>query len=203
MSSDEPVVFLIDDDLAVRHALRRVVRSRGIPIETFPSAEEFLERGVTGARGCIVLDLRLPGLNGLALQEKLASLECDMSIVFISGHGDIPTTVKAMRKGAIDFLPKPFDDTDLLEAIIRAFSRQEAQRSEQEAIQEQFARIEELTPREKEVFHLVVKGLMNKQIAAVLGIAEKTVKIHRARVMAKTGSVSLADLVRLGERIGA
>ena len=197
-------VFLVDDDASVRRALTRLIKSAGHQVQTFASAQEFLgtTAGVEEEAGCLVLDVRMPGLTGIDLQRELRTRNRDVPIVFITGHGDIPTGVNAMKAGAVDFLPKPVKDTELLRAIEQALARachDSAARKELADIQ---LRVEKLTPREREVMALVARGMPNKLIAFELGIAEKTIKVHRARVMEKMQAGSLAELVRLAERLG-
>lgn len=202
MSPAITCVFIIDDDPSVRAALSLLLRSEGYAFETYASAEEFLERRPFEGIGCIVLDVRMTGMSGLDLQEELAKRDLRMPIVFITGHGDIPMTVQAMKRGAVDFLPKPFEDAQLLWAVQSALERHQEERSrrnETESIRERIAR---LTPREHEVFRRAVVGLLNKQIAFELKISEQTVKIHRSRVMQKLEVSSLADLVRMAEKNG-
>jgi FixJ family two-component response regulator len=198
-----PEVFLVDDDPSVRRALARLIKSAGHQVQTFVSAREFLQTGAGGQEAaCLVLDVRMPGLTGIELQRELQTLNRNVPIVFMTGHGNIPMSVQAMKAGAVDFLPKPVKDTDLLRAIEQALARaarDRAKRSELEDVQE---RLENLTPREREVMGLVVRGLLNKQIAFELGTVEKTIKVHRARVMEKMQVESLADLVRLAEKVG-
>jgi FixJ family two-component response regulator len=198
-----PTVFLVDDDPAVRKALTRLIKSAGYEVRTFASAREFLD-SVRAADGpaCLVLDIRMPGLSGLELQQKLQSANILLPIIFITGHGDIPMSVKAMKAGAVDFLPKPVKDTVLLRAIEQALARSADARAEREVLEEIQSRVDSLTPREREVMALVVRGLLNKQIAFELGTVEKTIKVHRARVMEKMQVKSLAELVRLAERLG-
>jgi FixJ family two-component response regulator len=196
-------VFLVDDDASVRRALARLIKSAGHQVQTFASAQEFLGSadGVAEQAGCLVLDVRMPGLTGIDLQRELQSRNCTLPIVFITGHGDIPMSVKAMKAGAVDFLPKPVKDTALLSAIDHAIiraSRDGAARQEAEDVQR---RVETLTSREREVMSLVASGLPNKMIAFKLGTVEKTIKVHRARIMHKMKVQSLADLVRLTEKL--
>jgi FixJ family two-component response regulator len=193
-------VFLVDDDPSVRRALARLIKSAGYQVQTFVSAREFLDRMPETEPACLVLDVRLPGLSGIDLQLELQRRNLILPVIFITGHGDIPMTVKAMKAGAVDFLPKPVRDTDLLRAIEQALARalhDHAQWDQAKSIQ---CRVEKLTPREREVMHWVVRGWLNKQIASELGIGEKTIKVHRARVMQKLEVDSVAELVRLAER---
>jgi FixJ family two-component response regulator len=194
-------VFLVDDDPSVRRALARLIKSAGYQVQTFVSAREFLDRmpDATGT-ACLVLDVRMPGLSGMDLQHELQLTNLILPIIFITGHGDIPMTVKAMKAGAVDFLPKPVRDTDLLRAIEQALARAVYDRAQLDETKDIRSRIEKLTPREREVMSLVVKGWLNKQMAFELGIVEKTIKVHRARVMQKMEVDSVAELVRLAER---
>jgi FixJ family two-component response regulator len=198
-----PKVFLVDDDASVLRALGRLIKSAGYEVQTFESARAFLDSGdFQKGPACLVLDVRMPGLNGLDLQRELQAANASLPIIFITGHGDIPTTVRAMKAGAVDFLPKPLKDTVLLKAIEQALARavrDQAKRRELEALSQ---RRNTLTPREREVMALVVSGLLNKQIAFELGTVEKTIKVHRARVMQKMGVDSLAELVRVADKIG-
>jgi FixJ family two-component response regulator len=196
-----PTVFLIDDDPSVRRALARLIKSAGYQVQTFTSAREFLD-GIpdVGRPACLVLDVRMPGLSGMDLQHELQLTNLILPIIFITGHGDIPMTVKAMKAGAVDFLPKPVRDTDLLRAIEQALARAVHDRAQLDETKDIRSRIEKLTPREREVMSLVVKGWLNKQMAFELGIVEKTIKVHRARVMQKMEVDSVAELVRLTER---
>jgi FixJ family two-component response regulator len=198
----KPTVFVIDDDASIRKSLSRLLRSAGYTAETFSSAEEFLRREHFDGVGCILLDVRMPGLSGMDLQEKLNKADYPMPIVFITGHGDIPMTVEAMKKGAVDFLTKPFDDEELLQALRAAIEKDRNARAEYTEVHEIRRLIELLTPRENEILRYVVTGMLNKQIALELGIAEKTVKVHRGRVMEKLGVDSVAELVRLAEKAG-
>jgi FixJ family two-component response regulator len=197
-----PLIFIVDDDPSVRKSLTRVVTSAGYAVEAFASAREFMAREPFGGPCCVVLDVRMPGLTGLDLQEALAGSGHRMPIVFITAHGDISMSVKAMKAGAVDFLTKPFDLEKLLEAIQRAVAKDEKDLGEEGRTAEVLERVKRLTPRETEVFALVVTGMLNKQIADALGIGEKTVKVHRARVMEKMQAGSVADLVRLADRAG-
>ena len=202
MTKEEPIVFVVDDDVSVRNGLKRLIRSVGLEVETFASAEEFLDHDHPDKPSCLVLDVRMPGLSGLDLQEELAAQGLEMPIIFVTGHGDVRMSVRAMKAGAVDFLEKPFDDQDLLDAIQGAIERDRLAREEHAEVADILRRIESLTPREYEVFTLVITGMLNKQIAAELGASEKTIKVHRARVMQKMQVVSIAELVRLAEKAG-
>ena len=202
MSMKETCIFIIDDDPSVREALSLLLRSAGYAFEAFESAEEFLGRKPFGGIGCIVLDVRMSGMSGLDLQNELVRRDRCMPVVFITGHGDIPMTVQAIKRGAVDFLPKPFEDEQLLEAIQLAIERHEQEELRHEEKEGISKRIGTLTARENEVLRYAIAGLMNKQIAAELKIAEQTVKIHRSRIMQKLGASSVADLVRMTEKAG-
>lgn len=197
-------VLLVDDDDSVRRALTRLIKSAGYAVQAFASARDFLEywRITNEGAACLVLDVRMPGLSGLDLQHELLASNILLPIIFITGHGDIPMSVKAMKEGAVDFLPKPVKDKDLLNAIEQALARADHDLREQKELEYVQRRLKTLTPREREVMTLVVRGLLNKQIAFELGTVEKTVKVHRARVMEKMEVQSLADLVRLTEKFG-
>jgi FixJ family two-component response regulator len=202
MTGEKPVVYVVDDDPSVGKALERLVRSVGYDARTFTSALGFLDAGTLEAPACLVLDVNLPGLNGLELQEVLADREISLPIVFITGVGSIPDSVRAMKAGAVDFLQKPFSDAELLHAISQAIETGRRVKQDHEQRKELRSRMETLTPREYEVFKLVVGGMLNKQIAFELGTVEKTIKVHRARVMAKMGAQSLTDLVRFADKLG-
>jgi FixJ family two-component response regulator len=204
MKARSSVVFLVDDDPSVRRALTRLIRSAGYDVQPFTSARDFLVNSSVGDRSsaCLVLDVRMPGLSGLDLQHELQAAKKPLPIVFITGHGDIPMSVKAMKNGAVDFLPKPVKDKDLLKAVEQALDRADHDYTERQGLQDIQRRLESLTPREREVMNLVVRGLLNKQIAFELGTGEKTVKVHRARVMAKMEALSLAELVHIADRMG-
>jgi FixJ family two-component response regulator len=198
-----PDVFLVDDDPSVRRALARLIKSAGHQVQTFVSAREFLQTGAGGQEAaCLVLDVRMPGLSGTDLQRELRILNRRVPIVFITGHGNIPMSVEAMKAGAVDFLPKPVKDTELLRAIKQGLARAVHDRTERNELADIQRRLEKLTPREREVMAHVAQGLLNKQIAFELGTVEKTIKVHRARVMEKMQVDSLADLVRLAEKVG-
>ena len=195
-------VFLIDDDASVRRALARLIKSAGHQVQTFASAREFLDSAAAEEAACLVLDVRMPDLTGIDLQRQLEVLNRKVPIVFITGHGDIPMSVSAMKAGAVDFLSKPVKDIDLLRAIKQALARSVHERTEQNEVNDIQQRVNRLTSREREVMALIVRGLLNKQIAFELGTVEKTIKVHRARVMAKMQVGSLAELVRLSTRVG-
>ena len=202
MAEPGPEVYIIDDDQGVCHALSSLFRSVGLAARTFGSAREFLDASLSDAPGCIVLDIGLPGLSGLDLQQVLTDRGFQIPIIFITGHADVPMTVQAMKAGAIEFLTKPFSDQDLLNAVQSALDRDRAARQDLAHVANLRARYETLTPREREVMLLVVTGMLNKQIAAELGASEVTVKLHRGRVMHKMGAESVADLVRMADRLG-
>jgi FixJ family two-component response regulator len=198
----DAVVVVIDDEASVRTASARLIRSAGLQVKAFPSAEAFLAEHQAVPAACLVVDVRLPGLDGLGLQEALSRGGHPISIIFITGHGDVPTSVRAMKAGAVDFLQKPFEGRDLLDAIRRASARTREAVARQADSAEIQRRYGTLTPREREVLSLVVAGLLNKQVAGELGAAEKTIKIHRGRVMAKMQAASLPDLVRVAALLG-
>jgi len=196
------LVFVVDDDASVRKSLTRVIGSAGYTVEAFASAREFLEAARATGPCCLILDVRMPGITGLDLQKTLAQAVHRIPVVFITGHGDIAMGVEAMKAGAVDFLTKPFAAKDLLDAIRRAVERDTQDLGTEARARSIHARVETLTARERQVFALVVTGMLNKQIAGRLGIAEKTVKVHRARVMEKMGAGSVAELVRLADSVG-
>jgi FixJ family two-component response regulator len=201
-SSDQPVVFVVDDDASIRQALARLFQSVKLQAEVFASAQEFLQSKRPDVPGCLVLDVRLPGLSGLDFQAELTKADVRIPIVFITGHGDIPMTVRAMKAGAVDFLAKPFRDQDLLDAVATAIQRDQTRREQENTVADLKAHFASLTAREREIMALVASGLMSKQIAAQIELSEITVKVHRSHIMKKMEARSVADLVRMAEALG-
>ena len=202
MNESQSTVFVVDDDAAVREALRALIDSVGLRVELFGSAGEFLQRKLPHLPSCLILDVRLPGKSGFDLQRELAEANISIPIIFITGHGDIPMSVRAMKAGAVEFLAKPFRDQDLLDVIQLALERDRATRQREAEIATLRDCFESLTPREREVLPWVVSGLLNKQIADAIGTSEATVKVHRSQLMRKMGAKSLADLVRMADKMG-
>jgi FixJ family two-component response regulator len=198
----QPIVFVVEDDPSMRNALTNLFRSVGLRVQAFGSAPEFFQSKIPDVASCLVLDVRLPGPSGLDFQKELAEANSHIPIIFVTGHGDIPMTARAMKAGAVDFLSKPFRHQDMLDAVATAIERDRETRRDAKIFADMRSRFETLTPREREVMSLVVAGLMNKQIAAEIGLAQITVKIHRGRIMKKMGARSLADLVRMTEALG-
>jgi FixJ family two-component response regulator len=201
-SAAEPIVVVIDDDASVRRALTNLFQSVGLKVEVYGSTSEMLLGKLPDVASCLVLDIRLPGLSGLDFQTELARANIHIPIIFMTGHGDIPMSVRAMKGGAVDFLAKPFRDQDMLDAVVTAIERDRKRREADRIVAHLRTLLETLTPREREVLALVSSGLMNKQVAAELGLAEITVKLHRGHIMRKMGTKSLADLVRTAEALG-
>jgi len=197
----DSIVYVVDDDSSVREAIKSLIRSVGLRVETFGTAQEFLKSARPDAPGCVVLDVRLPGLSGLDLQRELAANGINLPVIFITGHGDIPMSVQAMKGGAIEFLTKPFRDQDLLDAIQLGLARDRERRETESTLAALSERFETLSPRERDVMAQVVKGRLNKQIAGDLGISEITVKVHRGQVMRKMQALSLPDLTRMADRL--
>ena len=202
MSHKKPLIYVVDDDPSVRKALERLLRSAGYDAKTFASALEFMAFKHPDAPGCLVLDIKMPELSGLDLQDLLAEKGITIPVIFITGHGTVPDSVRALKGGAMDFLQKPFNDNELLDAVSRGITNHRRLRQKQKKMEILLVRLNTLTPREREIFGFVVSGMLNKQIAFDLGISEKTVKVHRAKVMQKMEARSLADLVRFGEKLG-
>ena len=201
-SAKEPIVFVVEDDASMGRALSNLFQSVGLQVEVFGSASEMLQSKLPDVASCLVLDVRLPGLSGLDFQTELAKANIHIPITFMTGHGDIPMSVRAMKSGAVDFLTKPFRDQDMLDAVVTAIERDRKRREADKIVADLQALLETLTPREREVLAWVSSGRLNKQIAAELGLAEITVKIHRGRIMKKMGARSLADLLRKAETLG-
>ena len=201
MTEPVPIVFVVDDDPSVCRAIKRLVESVGLHVEMFGSASEFMSSSRPEIASCLVLDIRLPGIGGLDFQRELAGADIHIPIIFITGHGDIPMSVRAMKAGAVEFLTKPFRDQDLLDAIQVGLARDRARRQRQSETAVLRERFESLTPREREVLPLIVSGLLNKQVAAEIGTSEATVKVHRSQLMRKMGADSLPELVRMAEKM--
>jgi RNA polymerase sigma factor (sigma-70 family) len=201
VTETKPTIFIVDDDPSVRESTELMLKSVGFNVKTFVSAQDFLKANVQEGLGCLILDVRMPGMSGLDLQEKLVSAKKPLPVIFITGHGTVPMSVRAMKAGAIDFLQKPFDEQDLLDAINRAITQQRERKSKKDEADELQQRLKALTPREYEVFSLLVTGMANKEIAYKLGTSERTVKAHRAQIMEKMNAGSLADLVRFAEKL--
>ncbi len=202
MKDAKPVVFIVDDDSSVRRSLERLIQSVGLTAKSFVSAQQFIQSGHREETGCLVLDVRMPEISGLDLQEKLSGAGILLPIIFISGHATVPMSVRAMKAGAVDFLQKPFGEQDLLDAVYRAIDRCSQVKAEREELKNIQARLLSLTPKEHEVFACVITGMANKNIAERLASAEKTIKVHRASIMKKMEAQSLADLVRMAEKAG-
>ena len=196
-----PIIYVVDDEITIGIALQRLLRSVGLEVRTFTSAQEFLSAKLQDAPGCLVLDVRMPGMSGLEVQQRLAAAGICLPVIFLTGHADIEMTVRAMKAGAVEFLTKPFHEQELLDAIKAALQRHRIERKNRAEFYALRIRYDSLTPREREVFPLVTCGLLNKQIAAELGASEKTIKVHRAHVMHKMNAGSLADLVRMAEKL--
>lgn len=202
MKDTKPVVFIVDDDASVRRSLERLIQSVGLTAKSFASAALFLQSVQGDETGCLVLDLRMPEISGLELQDRMTKAGIILPIIFISGHGTVPMSVRAMKAGALDFLQKPFDEQDLLDAVYRAIDRCRQGRTQRDELKNIEARLRSLTPKEHEVLACVITGMLNKNIADRLATAEKTVKVHRAAIMKKMGARSVADLVRMAEKAG-
>jgi FixJ family two-component response regulator len=202
MTETKPIVFVVDDDLSVRRSTERLIRSIGLEVQTFTSAREFLKNPRPKGPACLVLDVRMPGSSGMDLQRELARSEIYIPIIFITAHGDIPMSVRAMKAGAVEFLTKPFRSRSLLDAIRAAIDRDRAASNERSEIGALRQRYQQLTPREREVLLLVAAGLLNKQVAGKLATTERTIKFHRAHIMQKAHAESVADLVRMVEKLG-
>jgi FixJ family two-component response regulator len=201
MPEQKPIIYVVDDDPSVRESTELMLKSVGFNVKTFVSAQDFLKANLQEDLGCLILDVRMPGMSGLDLQEKLVSLKTPLPVIFITGHGTVPMSVRAMKAGAVDFLQKPFEEQDLLDAINRAITQQREKKSEKDEADKLLQRIKALTSREYEVFSLLVTGMANKEIAHKLGTSERTVKAHRAQIMEKMNAGSLADLIHFAEKL--
>jgi RNA polymerase sigma factor (sigma-70 family) len=201
MTESRPTIFIVDDDPSVRQSTELLLKSVGFNVKTFVSAQDFLKANLQEDLGCLILDVRMPGISGLDLQEKLVSSKTPLPVIFITGHGTVPMSVRAMKAGAVDFLQKPFEEQDLLDAINRAITRQRERKSKKDEADELQQRVKALTAREYEVFSLLVTGMANKEVAHKLGTSERTVKAHRAQIMEKMNAGSLADLTRFAEKL--
>jgi RNA polymerase sigma factor (sigma-70 family) len=201
MAETKPTIFIVDDDPSVRDSMELMLKSVGFNVKSFASAQEFLKANLQEGPGCLILDVRMPGMSGLDLQEKLVSAEAPLPVIFITGHGTVPMSVRAMKAGAVDFLQKPFEEQDLLDAIKRAITQQKEKKSEKDEADKVQQCIKALTSREYEVFSLLVTGMPNKEIAYKLGTSERTIKAHRAQIMEKMNAGSFADLVRFAEKL--
>jgi RNA polymerase sigma factor (sigma-70 family) len=201
VTETKPTIFIVDDDPSVRESTELMLESVGFHVKTFVSAQDFLKTDIEEGPCCLILDVRMPGMSGLDLQEKLISAKTPLPVIFITGHGTVPMSVRAMKAGAVDFLQKPFEEQDLLDAIDRAITRQKERKVKENEVAELQQHLKALTPREYEVFSLLVTGMTNKEIAYKLGTSERTVKAHRAQIMQKMNAGSLADLVRLAEKL--
>jgi len=202
MNETNPIVFVVDDDLSVRRSTERLMRSAGLEVQSFPSAREFLKNPRPECPACLVLDVRMPGLSGMDLQHELAQAGIRIPIIFITGHGDIPTSVRAMKSGAAEFLTKPFRSRTLLDAVRTAIDQDRTASKDRSEMKDLRQRYERLTPREREVLPLVAAGLLNKEVAGKLATTERTIKFHRAHIMKKICATSLADLIRTVEKLG-
>ncbi len=201
MKEEKPVIFIVDDDPSVRESTELMLKSVGFHVKAFASAQDFLKTDIEEGIGCLILDVRMPGMSGLELQEKLISAKTPLPVIFITGHGTVPMSVRAMKAGAVDFLQKPFEEQDLLDAIGRAITKQKERKVKEDEAAKLQQRLKALTPREYEVFSLLVTGMANKEIAYKLGTSERTVKAHRAQIMEKMNAGSLANLVRFAEKL--
>ena len=202
MSPAKSAVYVVDDDPSVRVAMERLLKSVGLTVKTFPAAREFLDQATPEWSGCLIIDLRMPGMGGLDLQDQLSARQVSLPVIFLTGYGTVPASVRAMKAGAVDFLEKPVDDQTLLDAVHKALERDRGARRSQAEVQALHQRLAALTPREYEVLTFIISGRLNKQAAAALGTTEKTIKVHRARIMEKLQCASLAELVRLAEKAG-